>query len=270
MEKYFNASQYLQRRFTDPTDKERGVQPFYLKSIHDFYQRFGKSLDPDTARLLEYGGGPVLYSLISTSPYVHEVTFSDYQKSSLDAIIAWKNGHEGHHDWTPYFSYVITELEGCQNNVEETISFRQDELKKKLKHFLIGDLHAKDILVSADSDTSQDSLLRKFDVVSTNFCIEAVAKTVEEYQSFMCSIMKYVRPGGFITSLVSLEESFWLEYPDNVTRRFHLSVTEEDVTRAYEMAGFTVVMTHKHEIDESARFILNDCKAIMFIAGQKQ
>ena len=259
-----DVSYYLQRRFTDPTDKERGAQPFYLKSIHDFYQNFGRFLNRDTARLLEYGGGPVIYPLISASPFFNEITFCDYQRSSLDAVIAWKNDQEGHHDWTPYFNYVITELERCKV-IEETVLSRQNGVKKKLEQFSIGDLRANDVVV----DKFQEKLIGKFDVVSSHFCCDAVAKTIEEYQSFVQKLSKYVMPGGFIISLVSLEESYWYtSYSDERTACLYL--TESDVKKAYEMAGFSIVHSVVHNLPESARNILNDCKANMFVVGQKK
>lgn len=256
---------YLNRRFTDPTDKERGAQPFYLRCIHNFYQRFGSSWEPGSARLLEFGGGPVIYSLISAVPFFNEITFSDYQQSNIDAVIAWKDRSQGHHDWTPYFKYVVSELEG--DTSDETVSLRQEELRVKCRHFLHGDLHATDVL-SSDSVPPED-FSEKFDVVSSNFCCEPVANNIKEYEANVRSLGAFVKPGGFITSLVSLEESYYYaSYSD--TQMFHLSIVEDDVKKAYGDAGFDIISTDICYFQESARHILNDCKAIMFIAGQKK
>lgn len=256
---------YLKRRFTDPTDKERGAQPFYLRSIHNFYQRFSGSWEAGSAKLLEYGGGPVIYSLISAAPHFNEVTFSDYQQSNIDAVLAWKNCSEGYHDWTPYFKYVISQLEGKVD--DKAVALRQEDLRAKCKSFLLGDLHATDILRS--NSMPLEDFRGKFDVVSSNFCCEVVAKDIKEYQANVRNLGELVMPGGYIISLVSLEESYWhTSYSDK--RVFHLYLTEEDVIRAYTQAGFDVVHTDTHFLPESARNILNDCKANMFIAGRKK
>ena len=259
------TSYYLKRRFTDPADKERGAQPFYLRSIHTFYQRFGGSWEAGSGKLLEYGGGPVIYSLISATPFFSEVFFADYQQPNVDAVHAWKNGSEGHHDWTPYFQYVLSQLEG--NSEDKAPGERQQDLREKLKHFLLCDLRSKDILFS--DATPPEDFSNKFDVVSSNFCCEPVANTIEEYQANVKHLGDLVKPGGFITSLVSLEESYWhTSYSDE--RIFHLYLTEADVKKAYSDAGFDIVFSDIHSLPESARHILNDCKALMFISGRKK
>ena len=260
-----DAGYYLKRRFSDPTDKERGAQPFYLRSIHNFYQKFSGFWNTGSAKLLEYGGGPVIYSLISAAPFVSEVTFADYQQTNIDEVLAWKNCSKGHHDWTPYFKYVISQLEG--NDSDEGVVQRQDELRAKCKEFLCGNLLAKNVL-SSDSEPS-DGFYEKFDIVSSNFCCDVVATDVKEYQSYVQSVGELVKPGGFIISLVSLEESYWhTSYSDE--RLFHLYLTKDDAEKAYSEAGFDIVYTDIHYLPESAHDILNDAKAIMFIGGQKK
>ena len=86
-------------------DEERGVQPFFLESIHDFYRNYHSNWDPDTARLLEFGGGPSIYPLISAAPYVSEIVFAEYAEEGRREIELWKNDDPTAHDWTPYFRY---------------------------------------------------------------------------------------------------------------------------------------------------------------------
>ncbi len=257
---YMDVKYYLSKRFTDPTDKERGAQPFFLKSIHDFYQTHGKSLN--SGKLLEFGGGPVLYPLISASPFISEITFADYMQSSIDAITAWKDESKGSHDWSPYFQFVLSELEGCEVGKEELALLRQKDLRKKLSELYLCDLRAEELVTSLPPD----NLHKKFDIISTHFCCDAVAKTIEEYQDFVKSLNKYLRPGGFIISLVSLEESYWHKYGDE--RNFHLFLRKEDVKLAYEMAGFSIVQSIVHTFPESSQHILNDSKAVIFIVGK--
>ena len=49
-------------------------------------------------RLLEFGGGPVITSLINAMPYVNQITFAAYTKNERKEIILWKNREEGAHD----------------------------------------------------------------------------------------------------------------------------------------------------------------------------
>ena len=98
VDKKVDVKYYLEGRFNDPSDKEREVQPFYMKSIHDFYKNFSESWDYSSCTLLEFGGGPCLYTLISAGPLVSKIVFVDYDQTGLDAVMAWKNNSEDSHD----------------------------------------------------------------------------------------------------------------------------------------------------------------------------
>lgn len=255
---------YLKRRFTDPYDKERGAHPFYLQTHHSFYQNFSKSWNADTAKFLEYGGGPVIYSLISAAPFFREITFSDYQQSNLDAVAAWRDAQEGH-NWTPYFKYTISDLEGCVDS-DTVVRQRQEEARAKCKRILRGDLHASDILFS-DSEPPED-FQETFDVVSSNFCCDVAASTVEEYRTNIRRLGELVKPGGFLIGLASLGVTYWYTSYSN-ERKFHITIAETDVVKAYTNAGFDILYTDVHHLAESARHIIGDTKANMFVVGRK-
>ena len=260
IDKTVDVKYYLERRFRDPEDKERGVQPFYLKSISDFYKTFGKYWNSSSCRLLEFGGGPCIYPLISAAPYVSEITFADYDQSGLDAVKAWKNNSEDAHDWSSYFEYVISQLEGEKEEVKAKSSSRQEELKKKMANFLLADIRTDQVF-------ENNIVTGKYDIVSTNFCLDAVAETLEEYKKNVKRIKQYVKKGGFLAGLVSLEETYYQRsyYDDH---KPHLYLTEEDTIITFQEMGFKVEHSVVFTIDESARFKINDCKALQFIAGR--
>ena len=261
----YDTAYYLERRFLDPYDKERGVQPFYLKSIHDFYSHYHSQWDATTAKMLEFGGGPVIYSLISPSKHVSEIAFVDYLQSCIDAIVAWKNNALSAHNWKPYIEYVTKELEGATSM--KIVLEREKELRSKLKYFSTGDLRKEGCGIVDD-----DLHYEQFDVVSSMFCLEAAAKTREEYQLFVKKLVAFIKPGGFLVSLVSLEESFWVSSPcahSGSAHISHLFLTQKDVEEDYKSAGLSIVQTAYHEIAREAQSILNDCKALYFVAAQK-
>ena len=258
VDKTVDVKYYLERRFRDPEDKERGVQPFYLKSISDFYKNFGGYWNSSSCRLLEFGGGPCIYPLISAAPYVSEITFADIDQGSLDAVQAWKNNSEDAHDWSSYFEYVISQLEEEKEELKDKYSSRQEELKKKLANFLVADIRTDQVF-------ENDMLAGKYDIVSTNFCFDSVAETFEEYKAFVKRIKHYVKKGGFLAGLVSLEETYWqTSYGEH---KSHLYLTKEDVIATFQEMGFRVESSKIFTIDESARFKINDCKALLFIVG---
>ena len=248
---------YLERRFQDPYDRERKVQPFYLKSIHDFYASYGKYLDPTSSKLLEFGGGPCIYPLISAGPHVSDVTFADYDAVNLDAVQAWRDGSSGAHDWGPYFKYVLQELEKEKEDIPSQSQSRQLDLKKKINQFKQVDIRSDDLFYG------KRVVGEKFDIVSSNFCLDAVAETVEEYGVFLKRLKGLVRSGGFLIGLVSLEESYWMTAKNE--KKPHLFLTEQEVIQKYEEAGFEVKSHVVIRVEEAAQFKLNDCKALMFI-----
>ena len=108
-----DARDYLVQRFSAPNgviDEERGVQPFYLESIHDFYYNYHDNWNPETARLLEFGGGPCIYPLISAAPHVSEIVFAEYAEEGRREVKLWKNNDATAHDWAPYFRYVLNAI----------------------------------------------------------------------------------------------------------------------------------------------------------------
>lgn len=259
----FDVEYYLERLYRDPADKERGVQPFRMRCFYEFYKKFSSSWNVHSAQLLEYGGGPIIYPLVSACPYVGGITFSDFQQASLDAVSMWKDKSEGGHNWTPYFKYIISEVEGNaieEDAVEEAVLYREMELREKLKHCVIGDILADNILALNAPES--------FDIVSCNLCLEVPAKTVDDYKRNVKRLSTLVKPGGFVLSLVILESSFYSLSRTN-EQTFIISLSEHDVREAYEKAGFTIVHSNIFAVDES-RNVIDGSKANMFIVGQKQ
>lgn len=66
--------------------------------------------------------------------------------------------------------------------------------------------------------------------------------------------------------MVSLEETYWEIAKGERTP--NLRLTEEEVIAAYKEAGFQVLYSVVTTVDESARFKLNDCKKLQFIAAK--
>ena len=256
----FDSSFYLKRRFSDPEDKERGVQPFYLQSIHDFYQKFHSQWNHSTARLLEYGGGPVIYPLISASPFVSEITFSDYADGSIKEVMLWKDKDPSAHNWTPYFQYVIGTLEGNTN--DSVVVEREEDLRGKLKYFFKGDLLKPEIL-----NLPLDFSPPLFDIISCNFCLEVVAKSIDHYRKLLTKLTNLLKPGGFLCSLVSIEESWYMN--GSAQQYGLLYLTTNDVDSAYKSVGLSVLQTAYQNVPAKAQNIFNDCKANYFIATQK-
>ena len=255
----FNTSFYLNKRFIDPEDKQRGVHPFLLKCIHEFYETLGSiKWNTENAKLLEFGGGPTLYTLISAAPFVADITFSDYASTNLKAVEMWRDCDPTAHNWGPYVSYVIKTLEGQHDNVAELVQKRIQDLRSKIKHISLCDIFKEPIV-----DLPIQEL---FDIVSSHFCIDPCSESIDEYKACLQKLAKLVKPGGYLHTLASMEESYWM---NDTERCSHLYLTSQDVTSAYKAAGLNILLTRQFDIPKSSQNIFNDCKGIFYVAAQK-
>ena len=102
---FFDARSYLRSRFSFPKGvvSNEEYQAFDIRCYHDFYQKY--RLDPETARVLEFGGGPCIFPLISAAPHVKEIVFAEYLKGCRNEVQLWKDCSPEAHDWTPCFRY---------------------------------------------------------------------------------------------------------------------------------------------------------------------
>lgn len=108
---HFDPKAYLKQRFStkDGVIEDKGFQslhPFFMESHHAFYTKYHRNWDGESARVVEYGGGPVVYYLSSAVPYVREIVFAEYLESCRTEVQLWKDDDPTAHDWTPYFRLV--------------------------------------------------------------------------------------------------------------------------------------------------------------------
>ena len=86
----FPAQAYL-NNFTDPRTDSRQVHKYFMKGFHSFYEKYVNGSE-DSKSLLEFGGGPALFSLISAAKHVESITFSEYAETNREKIRQWRDG----------------------------------------------------------------------------------------------------------------------------------------------------------------------------------
>ena len=202
---------------------------------------------------------PYVVHLVQCSTFVTDITFAEYASTNLKAIEMWRDCDPTAHNWEPYVSYVIKTLEGQQDNVAELVQKRIQDLRSKLKHICHCDIFKEPIV----DLPNQESL---FDIVSSHFCIDPCSKSIDEYKACLKKFANIMKPGGYLHTLVSLEETYWVNGTD---RYGHCYLTSQDVESAYKAVGLCIVLTRYFVIPERGRYVVNDCKAIFYIAAQK-
>ena len=91
--KVFPAKGFLER-YKDPRNDPNKWQPYALKYFHSFYEKHVSGMG-DCISLLEFGGGPSVYSLISAAKHVESITFAEYAETNRDEVLIWKDERSG-------------------------------------------------------------------------------------------------------------------------------------------------------------------------------
>ena len=87
--KVFPAKAYLER-FKDPKTDPTCSQMQFLKGFHSFYEKYIDG-SGGSKSLLEFGGGPTLFTLISAAKHVDSITYAEYADTNRNEIQLWKD-----------------------------------------------------------------------------------------------------------------------------------------------------------------------------------
>jgi len=230
--KKFNAWQYLHQRYPANIFDMIGetadyAPPWLMPCYHKFYKQFHKEWDSSTASSLDLGGGPCIYAYISAAPYVSEIYHSDYVESCCDEVLLWKNKDPNAYDWSPYFKHVVNTLEGQSN--PDTVTMRMEMVRNKIKGVFFCDIRDPNLLPECTG--------KKFDIITSNTCIENVVKSVEEYEQVLKCIKHLLNHRGFFVTMANLECTF---YHINGKKYPSFPITEQNILSSLERTGFTL------------------------------
>ena len=228
---HFDVESYLQSRFVVPKGVEDSSksQPlsFQLSAFHEFYTQYNSHWDASTARLLEVGGGPVIWQLIPACPYVKEIVFTDYLEKCLKQVRLWRDKDPSAHNWGPFFEYVVGNLEG--ETGKDTAVQREEDLRSKVTVERC-DLNQDDVV---------DPKLGTFDIISTSYCLACIAGNKKELEDYHVKLARRTTVGGYLLNITSIESS-WYRLDNEEFK--HVWVTCDDVKAMMEKAGYVVEM----------------------------
>ncbi|MCB0324194.1 MAG: hypothetical protein KDD69_11505, partial [Bdellovibrionales bacterium] len=115
---HFAARAYLNEYFGSFDTEDH----FLLTFCHDVYEAL-----PPVEAMVEIGGGPCIYPLISARRRAERILFAEYCVANRAEVEAWRLNAADAFDWSPQFSF-IQQLEGFTQSVDEM----QQELRRKL------------------------------------------------------------------------------------------------------------------------------------------
>lgn len=175
----FSSRQYLSEYYTEVGKENRKI----LNFLHRVYAKIFKSLN--RAEVLEFGGGPTIYQLISLAQYSVTIHFTDFLPSNLHQIRLWLENHPQKFDWTGFFKYALP-LEKHHSSVDS----RQNQLRHKIA-----------ALFHCNAKTRYPlgkSRHRQYDIVSTHFVTESITFYRSSWRNSFSRIVSLVKPGGYL------------------------------------------------------------------------
>ena len=200
---------------------------FRLQCYHESFLT-----QPSGIKVLDYGAGPVIASTISASTKASEIVLADYCQENLDLLNKWLNCKPDMFNWSPYFSYVVQELEEKQQSLVQVREGLVRQLVKAVVHCNI----TQDPPIAPDYNGF-------YDVVMCSLVVEGVSATPDEYCSNIAQLGKLVKPGGYI--FYHGVENTNGYYTVGFKSFPNLQVSDELTVSAFTKAGFEDI-TLKH------------------------
>lgn len=214
----FNPKDYLNEYYSKIGSENDNLLKFFANS----YRNVDKN-----SLLLEFSGGPTIYSLISAADKVREIHFCDYLESNLNEIRLWKLAAKDAFDWSPFFKRAL-QIEGLQNPQKKDIKRRQELLKIKLKKIFQNDVFKAPTFREKD----------KYNIVSVNFVPESITSSKKEWENLVKNICLILKRNGTVIVSALKDATYY-----RVGGKFFpaVSITENDLKKVLGKLGFEII-----------------------------
>lgn len=202
-----------------------------------FFADVSKKL-PKVKRLLEYGGGPTVYQLVSLANNVSEIDFTDYLESNLGQVKNWVKDKKSAHDWRPFVRVALFYEYGSMPT-NSAVYARERKLRSLLKSF--GRVDA----FNPENDKSKN---QKYDVVSTNFVAESISSNRTQWRKSLKSITNYVEDNGWLVMTAIRNARYWRSGDDSFAS---YAIQKKDLEEELKKMGFRIVISRQIDADQT-------------------
>lgn len=211
----FSARDYLHEYYSDMGAENLALLRFLVRAFQDV---------PAHKTVLDFGGGPTIYTLISASAKADEIHFCDFLEANLEEVRLWLQDNPGAFDWTQFIKTALV-LEG-KNYSSQSVATRADDIRKRVTRVIQCD---------ANLENPIPGEARLYDVVVTNFCAESATDDREQWRKFVSNITSLLKPNGkLILSALKGADSYAVGkvvFPA-------VYVLEDDLIQVLSEAGF--------------------------------
>ena len=231
-------STYLQQRYT----KIHTFQRLAMDSYHEAFLGL-----PDGLNVLDYGSGPCVLATISAATKAESIVLSDYAPGNRKMLGEWLTKDPLTFDWTPYFDYVVRQLEG--KGVEE-VEKRQEDVRRLVKAVVSCDIFKDPPIEKAFGEPAP-----RYDVVMSSFTVCSAARSHAEYRMGVAKLGKLVKPGGVLMlyDTESTEDKMkTLSIGETAIR--YVGVTRAFVVSAVEDAGLSDIRVRSGPLEADNPF----------------
>lgn len=212
----FDPNAYLDEYYGDIGSENLELLRFLAEAYQD--------VTPGSV-MLDFGGGPTIYPLISAVHQVAEIHFSDYLEANLGEVRKWIAGDPRAFDWNAFIAQAL-EIEVGRTPSADEIETRAREIRKRVTRLMRCD---------ASRQPPIEGEHRPYDVVLTNFCAESATCDQWEWLSFMMNILSLLKPGG---RLIMSALKGATRYSVGARSFPAVDIAEQDLVDLLEEAGF--------------------------------
>ncbi len=254
----FDPEAYLKPRYSgDVTNVVHCVFP--LQQLHKFWASF--SPRRRDLKILEFGAGPCILWQISSALHASEIVLSEYTAANRETLQKWKDGDRDAHDWSPYFRYVVQNLEGKSEREAKT---REEKLRSVIKAIVACD--------ASQEPPIQLGYEGPYDVIITCLCLGPACATAEEYKSAVARLSALLNSGGRIVIYCTEGEKFYdLHLDSNRSEKFRvLEESEELITTSLTEAGFKSISFEKFSLNSANLMSGQTETGLMFVVAEKE
>ncbi len=188
----FGARAYLDTYYSSVGSENR--------SLLEFYSTCYENVNEDSI-LLEFSGGPTIYSLIHACTRVREIHFSDFLNDNLFEVREWSSEKRNAHDWSAFFRTALEYERGAGKVTVAEVKMRERLLREKLTRFFKSDAFARYPILRSNQG--------KYDVINVNFVPESITQSKSEWKKMLKKIKMLLKPTGTIVITSITGASFY-------------------------------------------------------------
>ena len=178
----FEPQAYLNEYYSRLGEENRELLHF----LDEAYAQMFAELD--MARILEFGGGPTIYQLISAAKYPVSVDFSDYLDANLDEVRTWLQDRPEQFRWDDFIQYVLCHEGECADL--RAIEERSQLIRNSVIRVIRCD--------ATQSDPLRPIYWAPYDIVSINFVLESITTEMEQWNRLLDNVEPLVKPQGYL------------------------------------------------------------------------